>query len=85
MNGLSDFKCIQIRELPTWIKVLKQDSDIITKEDMLDELELIDDLLSIQRSKSLMLRKTKLSFLLEARIAKKLEHKNPLKLKKFNT
>jgi hypothetical protein len=71
------FSQIQIRELPTWVKVLQKSPDIKSKQDMLDELELIDDLLVLQKSQSLLTRKKNLKTQLEARIGKHLGHKFP--------
>lgn len=65
---MSAFKQIQLRELPTWVKVLKEDG-ITDKEEMLTELNLIDDLLTLQKSQSLLNRKRGLKDQLEARIA----------------
>ena len=70
MNG---FKQISIRELPTWMKVFRQHS--MNKEEMLADLELIDDLLVLLKSKSLLNRKKNLKSQLEARIAFELGHK----------
>lgn len=72
---MQGFSQISIKELPTWIKVLKDSPDIKTKEDMFFELALIDDLLVLQKSKSLLNRKTKLKTQLEARIGYELGHK----------
>jgi hypothetical protein len=66
---------IKIKELPTWIKVLKNSPDIETKEDMLAELILIDDLLEFQACKSLLTRKRGLKDQLEARIGLELGYK----------
>ena len=54
------FSQISIRELPTWVKVLKNSEDIKTKEDMLSELTLIDDLLVLMKSKCLLNKKRNL-------------------------
>ena len=51
-----EFSQIKLRELPTWVKVLKKEN--LTPEQMLEDLELIDRLLIIQKSKSLMNRKS---------------------------
>jgi hypothetical protein len=67
------FKQIAIRELPTWIKVFKGAG--MNKEEMLSELELIDDLLVLMKSKSLLNRKKNLKTQLEARIGFELGHK----------
>lgn len=74
---MSGFVQISIRELPTWIKVLKKDPNMKTAEDMLKELTLIDDLLVLQKSKSLLTRKRGLKDQLEARIAKELGFTTP--------
>ena len=68
------FNSISIRELPTWVKVLKNSPDIKTKEDMLSDLQLIDDLLTLQKAQSLLNRKKNLKKQLEARIAMELGH-----------
>lgn len=70
---MSSFKQIQIRELPTWVKVLQQ-YGITDKAEMLAELNLIDDLLTLQKSQSLLNRKRNLKAQLEARIGKELGH-----------
>ncbi|MDD4385740.1 MAG: hypothetical protein PHD06_11255 [Bacteroidales bacterium] len=67
------FQQIAIRELPTWVSVFKADG--LTKEEMLSELELIDDLLVLMKSKSLLNRKKNLKTQLEARIGLQLGHK----------
>lgn len=68
------FRQISIRELPTWVKVLREDG-ITDKIEMLAELTLIDDLLTLQKSKSLLNRKRNLKTQLEARIGQELGHK----------
>lgn len=72
---MESFKQIQLRELPIWVKVLKGCDDVVTKEDMLSELNLIDDLLTLQKSQSLLNRKKNLKSQLEARIGKELGHR----------
>jgi len=67
------FRQIATRELPTWINVFKADG--MNKEEMLSELELIDDLLVLMKSKSLLNRKKNLKTQLEARIGLELGHK----------
>jgi len=74
---MSGFIQISIRELPTWIKVLKKDPNMKTAEDILKELTLIDDLLVLQKSQSLLTRKRGLKDQLEARIAKELGFTTP--------
>ena len=59
-NEVTGFNCIATRELPTWIKVLKASDDIHSPQDMLQELNLIDDLLTIQKTQSLLRRKRNL-------------------------
>ena len=66
------FKVIPIRELPTWVKVFKEDN--LTPEQLLQELTLIDDLLVLQKSKSLLSRKKNLKSILGARIGHELGH-----------
>ena len=70
------FQQISIRELPAWVKVLKNDG-ITDKHEMLGELTLIDDLLSLQKAKALLNRKRNLKTQLEARIAFHLGIKSP--------
>ena len=67
-NEVTRFNCIATRELPTWIKVLKASDDIHSPQDMLQELNLIDDLLTIQKTQSLLRRKRDLGAQLERRI-----------------
>lgn len=75
---MSSFKQIAIRELPTWVKVLQQEPNAITdKYELLAELNLIDDLLTLQKSKSLLSRKRNLKSQLEARIGFELGHNTP--------
>ncbi len=69
---MSGFTIIKTSELPTWIKVLKNSDDMETKEDMLAELELIDDLLVLQKTQSLLNKKRGLKTMLMARIGKEL-------------
>jgi hypothetical protein len=69
------FSQIAIRELPTWIKVLRSQG-ITNKEEILKELTLIDDLLTLQKSpQSLLNRKRNLKSQLEARIGMELGHR----------
>jgi len=72
--SINQFNQIALRELPTWINVLREDG-ITDKEEMLRELNLIDDLLTLQKSQSLMNRKRNLKSQLEARIGMELGHK----------
>lgn len=75
---MDSFRQIAIRELPTWVKVLQQDPDAITnKVELLAELNLIDDLLTLQKSQSLLNRKRNLKAQLEARIGLELGHNVP--------
>jgi hypothetical protein len=75
---MSSFRNISIRELPTWVKVLQQEPDAITdKFELLAELNLIDDLLTLQKSQSLLNRKRNLKAQLEARIGLELGHNVP--------
>lgn len=73
---MSAFKQIQIRELPTWVNVLKENG-IFDKVEMLAELNLIDDLLTLQKSQSLLNKKRNLKAQLEARIGLELGHNVP--------
>lgn len=68
------FIIIKTLELPTWIKVFKMEG-ITDKEEMLKELTLIDDMLVLQKSQSLLSRKKSLKTQLEARISFELGHK----------
>ncbi|MGE4568398.1 MAG: hypothetical protein AB7C90_04330 [Bacteroidales bacterium] len=70
------FQQIAIKELPAWVKVLKTDG-ITDKHEMLAELNLIDDLLSLQKAQALLNRKRNLKTQLEARIAFHIGHKAP--------
>jgi len=72
----SAFISIELRELPVWIRVFRKQG-ITDKETMLAELNLIDDLLTLQKSQSLLTRKRGLKTMLEARIGKELGHKVP--------
>lgn len=75
---MSSFKQIAIRELPTWVNVLQQEPDSITdKAELLAELNLIDDLLTLQKSQSLLNKKRNLKAQLEARIGLELGHNVP--------
>lgn len=69
------FSQIEVRELPTWVKVLKRES--LNASEMLNELTLIDDLLVLQKSQSLLNRNKGLKNQLEARIGKDLKHQLP--------
>ena len=72
------FRQISIRELPTWVKVLQQEPDPITDRfELLAELNLIDDLLTLQKAQSLLNRKRNLKAQLEARIGLELGHSVP--------
>jgi hypothetical protein len=68
------FSQISIRELPTWMKVFRMEG-ITDKEEILNDLILIDDLLVLQKSQSLLNRKKNLKAQLEARIGIELGHK----------
>ena len=70
------FSIIRICELPLWTMVLRE-SGITDAEGMFSELELIDDLLILCKSQSLLSRKHKLKDQLEARIGLYLGHKTP--------
>lgn len=65
------FANIPILDLPIWIKVLKKDG-IISAEEIQKELTLIDDLLTLQKSQSLLRRKRRLKDQLEDRIGAEL-------------
>lgn len=62
------FQQISIRELPTWVKVLQNDG-VTDKMEMLADLNLIDDLLSLQKAQCLLNRKKNLKKQMETRIA----------------
>jgi len=70
------FTIIQQHELPTWVEVFANEgiNDPVT---ILNDLKLIDDLLVLQKSQSLLTRKVRLKTILEARIGKELGHKVP--------
>lgn len=66
-----NFNNISIRDLPVWIKVQKLETPEMTQEnklDMLSDLVLIDDLLTIQKSQALLRRKRSLKQLIDDRI-----------------
>ncbi|HML65288.1 MAG TPA: hypothetical protein PKC55_10695 [Dysgonomonas sp.] len=65
------FVNIPIRDLLIWVKVFKSDG-IILAEEIQKELTLIDDLLTLQKSQSLLNRKRKLKDQLEDRIGAEL-------------
>lgn len=67
-SDISNFNCISIYELPTWVKVLKAEEPKPEPLEMLQELTLIDDLLTIMKSQSLMRKKRGLKDQLERRI-----------------
>ena len=68
------FRQISIRELPAWVKVFREDG-VTDKAEILADLTLIDDLLTLQKSQSLLNRKRNLKSQLEGRIAQELGHK----------
>jgi hypothetical protein len=68
MSSINGFNQISLRELPTWIKVYRNDG-VADKNEILKDLVLIDDLLTLQKSQSLLKRKRNLKSQLEARIA----------------
>lgn len=75
---MSSFRHISIRELPIWVKVLQQEPEAIhDKFELLDYLNLLDDLLTLQKAQSLLRRKRNLKAQLEARIGKELGHDIP--------
>lgn len=65
------FTNIPIRDLPIWVKVFKNDG-ITSAKEMQQELTLIDDLLTLQKSQSLLKRKKRLRDQLEDRIGAEL-------------
>ena len=65
------FANIPIRDLPIWVKVFKQDG-VTSAEEIQKELTLIDDLLTLQKSQSLLKRKRRLKDQLEDRIGAEL-------------
>ena len=72
---MNSFRQISIRELPAWVKVLQQEPNAITdKAELLAELNLIDDLLTLQKAQSLLNQKKNLKAQLEARIRLELGH-----------
>jgi hypothetical protein len=60
------FRQIHIKELPTWVDILSESGK--GAEEILADLTLIDDLLVLQKIKSLLLRKKNLSLQLDNRI-----------------
>jgi len=74
---VGEFSQITTLELPVWVRVMKAENKKITAEELLSELTLIDDLLVLQKSQSLLSRKRGLTSMLEARIGKELGHKVP--------
>lgn len=66
---MSSFKCISIKDLPTWIEVFKLEEPVPDKLEMLQDLTLIDDLLTIVKVQSLMRKKRGLKDQLDRRIA----------------
>ena len=73
MSTINPFSQISLREIPTWVKVLSEDTN--DKSEILNDLKLIDDLLVLQKSQSLLNRKRGLKTILEARIGQELNHK----------
>lgn len=71
---MNAFREISIKDLPIWIKVFREQG-ITDKMEMLNDLNLIDDLLTLQKCQSLLNRKRNLKTQLEARIGKELGHK----------
>lgn len=67
------FQQISIRELPAWIKVFRLDG-VTDPAEILQDLTLIEDLLTLQKSQSLLNRKKNLKAQLEARIGYELGH-----------
>lgn len=65
------FTNIPIRDLPIWVKVFKNDG-ITSAKEMQQELTLIDDLLTLRKSQSLLNRKKRLRDQLEDRIGTEL-------------
>jgi hypothetical protein len=76
---MASFNQIQIRELPTWMKVFKNEG-ITDKMEILADLNLIDDLLTLQKSQSLLNRKRNLKAQLEARIGMELGYERNINL-----
>jgi hypothetical protein len=68
-DSITDFNCITIHELPCWIKVLSAEDPKPSSLDMLADLTLIDDLLTIMKSQALLKKKRGLKDQLERRIA----------------
>lgn len=65
---------IRIIDMPIWVKAFRMDG-VTDPNEIVDDLKLIDDLLILQQSKSLLNRKKNLKTQLEARIAKELGYK----------
>lgn len=66
------FANIPIRDLPIWESVFNKDG-ITSPEEIQKELTLIDDLLALQKNRSLLKRNRRLDDLLEDRIKEELE------------
>ncbi|GAB6118958.1 hypothetical protein [Dysgonomonas termitidis] len=84
------FANIPIQDLLLWVKVFKNDG-ITSAEEIQKELTLIDDLLTLQKSQSLLKRKRRLKDQLEDRIGAELglspsypTHKTNKKIAKNN-
>lgn len=67
-SEISNFNCISLKELPTWVKVLKAEIPTPQPIEMLQDLTLIDDLLTTMKSQSLLKKKRGLKEQLERRI-----------------
>jgi len=78
-SEISNFNCISMHELPTWIQVFQMEEPKPDKLEMLQELNLIDDLLTLIKSQSLMRKKKGLKQQLENRINYDLGFAKPLK------
>ena len=73
-----NFNNISIRDLPVWIKVQKLETPEMTQEnklDMLSDLVLIDDLLTLIKSQSLLRRKKNIKQQIEDRIGLDCNHR----------
>lgn len=66
MSELFGFRQIETREIPTLVRVFKADGS--STEEILNDLQLIDDLLVLQKSQSLLRRKRNLKAQFDARI-----------------
>jgi hypothetical protein len=70
------FQIIQIQELPCLVKAIQEQGKTSTEE-IFNDLSLLDDLLTLQKSKSLLSRKKSLKAMLDARIGQEFGYSIP--------